>query len=74
MYTQTNVGLLCYVGSGSNVAVALDGAATGIGIRITQALNALYDRDITHSTEVRTVRSCHVNEHGNSKIILNGLS
>jgi hypothetical protein len=28
MYTQTNVGLLCCVGSGSNVAVALDRAVT----------------------------------------------
>jgi hypothetical protein len=42
MYTQTNVGLLCCVSSGSNVAIFLDGAATGIGIRITQALNLIY--------------------------------
>jgi len=31
MYTQTNVGLLCCVGSVSNVAVPLDRAATQIG-------------------------------------------
>jgi hypothetical protein len=30
MYTQTDVGLLCYVGSGSNLGVPLDRAATGI--------------------------------------------
>jgi len=32
MYTQTNVGLLCCVVSGSNVAVPFDSAATGIGV------------------------------------------
>jgi len=30
MYAQTTVGLLCYVGSGSNVTAALDSSATGI--------------------------------------------
>jgi len=30
MYAQTNVGLLCCVASGSNVAAALDSSATGI--------------------------------------------
>jgi hypothetical protein len=36
--------------------------------------SASYDMDIIHSTIVQTVRSHHVNGHGNSKIILNGLS
>jgi hypothetical protein len=52
----------------------LDGAATGIGIRITQALNASPDTDIIRSTLVRTVRHCHVDEDGNSKLVLHNLS
>jgi hypothetical protein len=32
MYTQTNIGSLCCVGCGYNVAVPLDRATTGIGV------------------------------------------
>ena len=40
MYAQTNIGLLCCVGSGSNVAAAVDSSATGIEeYKIVESMN-----------------------------------
>jgi len=47
MYTQTNVGLLCFVASGSNVGVLLGGGYVGVRTDTTQQSGQTPDKEVT---------------------------